>query len=158
MLNHTHTRAASSACFSQLFPWSVQRPSTLPLLPFIHCPGATTITFSFKTLPKFTTVLFAFWWIKQYFASIFGNFSTDGTICLKCKVSVSGYNCPYTAKALDVDLSFRAPRAAARELGGCADDLPEAMPRAVKQSELCEVESFCSGLVADSAFVLRGAD
>lgn len=92
--------------------------------------------------------------MKQYFSSTFGSFSTDGTFCLKCKVSVSGYICPYTANGLDVNLSFRAPRAAARELGGCAEDLPEATPRAVKPSELCEVESFCSGLVDDSAFVL----
>lgn len=96
--------------------------------------------------------------MKQYFSSTFGSFSTDGTFCLKCKVSISGYICPYTASGLDVNLSFRAPRAAARELGGCAEDLPEATPRAVKPSELCEVESFCSGLVDDSAFVLGRAE
>lgn len=113
VLTHTDTRAASSASFKTLLKFTTARDIAL----------VNKTTF-FQAFLEASVLMVHFAW----------NARSQFQIKINCYSS-------YTAKALDVYLSVRAPRAVARQHRGCEEAPPRATPRAfAKQSILCEVE------------------
>lgn len=121
VLTHTHRAPPSpkqlplpDSARSSLGLFNIPPPQVL-LYVFVCCANVITITFSFKTLSKFTTpsgrastndIFQAFLEASVPMAHFAWKVRSQFQVQINC------YN-PYTAKTSDVDLSFRAPRAVA---------------------------------------------